>query len=309
MLCFKNTLDMDDDNKEKVIDYITEIINSSSDKEHGITIMGGEIGLLSPKNIIEFVNKLNSKLKYPERVGLELDTNLVYKLTQEHIELFRLFKEIKTSYDIGRFLTDEQYNLWKHNVYKVKLLSDIMVTICVTRDLIEIPPEQFFNTMVQIGTDNYNLATIAPSEYNIKRWGIVKGNNRKEDDWLFDMYILYKEYKIKKPNFRIFYFDNIENLMFNGIEFEDFCRCCMDSRRILYPDNKVSFCPFTQHKPFYNLNTNTLDQENYDYWHNIEKNVKEECKKCHLFKYCKGIVVFIYGMKVVVLLQKRYLNI
>jgi len=288
--CFalKRNLDMSDEVINLTLRYLIDFINTHENEEHSIIFLGGEIGLLNPNIIINFIEKLNRAIKV--KINYEISTNLVYKITKEHLSLFKLFKEITVSYDPNiRFKTNYQKKLWKENIILLKK-NNILINcvISVTKDIIQIAPKVFFENMLKLNCDSYDLMTIAPSITNINIWNIIKSTNRDEDNWLYEVYLLYKQYQTSNNNFIIYFFKGIEDLILKNKNYEDFCRNCQTSRLTFGPDGLISQCPFTQDKPFYNLKTNTYINDNYKYWITIEKTLNEKCKICNLFKYCKG---------------------
>ena len=92
-----------------------------------------------------------------------------------------MFDEITVSYDPNiRFKSEQQKKLWKDNI---KLLKDnnilVNCVISVTKDVVNINPKTFFESMLTLDCDSYDLMTIAPSDSNILRWKAVKALNKK----------------------------------------------------------------------------------------------------------------------------------
>jgi len=288
--CFalKRNLDMSSEVIDLTLEYLIDLINSSADEEHSVIFLGGEIGLLNPDIISSFMNKLNDSVD--SIINYEISTNLVYEITDAHLNLFKMFDEITVSYDPNiRFKSKQQKKLWKDNV---KLLKDnnilVNCVISVTKDVVNINPKIFFENLLNLDCNSYDLMTIAPSDSNILRWKMVKALNEKEDDWLYEVYLLYKGYQQANDKFIIYFFKGIEDLILHNETYEDFCRDCQTSRLTFGPDGMISQCPFTQSKPFYDLKSKTYYKENHEHWLNKEKEVNEKCYDCTLFKYCKG---------------------
>lgn len=288
--CFalKRNLDMSDEITDLTLNYLANVINTHINEDHSVIFLGGEIGLLNPNIIISFMEKLNELIKV--KVNYEISTNLVYKITSEHLSLFKKFKEITVSYDPNiRFKTQQQKKLWKENVKLLKKEGVLInCVISVTKDIVKIDPKIFFENMLTLNCNSYDLMTIAPSVSNNNTWNIVKAINRDEDEWLYGVYLLYKLYQSSNSDFIIYFFKGIEDLIIKGEEYEDFCRNCQTSRLTFGPDGLISQCPFTQSKPFYDLKTNTYINNNYQYWIDKEKKINEKCNTCNLFEYCKG---------------------
>ena len=287
--CFVNKtgVDMSDTILKQTANYIVQYYNDSLERHGSISLLGGELGIYDLDKLIDFIEYINKNCVF--HYGVDIDTNLLYDLTPKHVKFFTMLNRLSTSYDPDiRFKTKEQFELWKNNLRKVSKIVPINCIICTTKQLISYSPNEIFKRIEDIhnlGVNQFHTMLLSPTDANTSYWKYTKANNREEDNWLLELYKIYKE---KKPKFKLTLFDEIEQLLFKGIEFEDVCRHCMDTRRTIFPNGDISCCPFTQSKPFFNMVSGEYNINNYIYWHEKETFVPNRCKECNLFKYCKG---------------------
>ena len=288
--CFapKTFSTMNKDVLDRTIDFVSKrlIIDDKHNYNKTVEFMGGEVGLLDPNMISDIIDRINENTGFND-IQYRLRTNLIYKLTDKHIELFKKVNFFGTSYDYGiRFNNVEQEKLWFSNLEILKQ-NDIKIdcSFCVTNTLVKtIKPKDFIDFIIKLDLDTYNLMLLSiPTNHNEN---YDRPNNREMDKWLYEVFLIYEEYN-KNNHLFIELFECIRDAL-NGKNYSDFQRNCQKVNMTIDPKGNVSQCLFTQHKPYYNLINNELNYKIYNDWVKFEQTLKEECLDCKLLPYCKG---------------------
>lgn len=98
-----------------VFKFIKDFANEHCDDTVLVQLHGGEIIQYDNETLIQFVKQL----KTVDDIVVGITTNLVYKLTEQRLQLLDLIDDhvIQTSWDVDiRFDNDSQLQLWEHNV-------------------------------------------------------------------------------------------------------------------------------------------------------------------------------------------------
>lgn len=276
---------------DKSIDHIINHIKISKSAGENISLMGREVGLINPSIINYALDRFENEISVPYRT--ELYTNLVYDLSEEQILTYKRIDCFGTSWDYGiRFQNIQQRLLWFNNVKKLLSLgfTDMACIVSVTKDLIEnVSPQMMIDFMISMNIKNWELQKLCrPTEkridYDNKN---IKATNREVDDWLFNVYLIYKNIQKNNYNISIEAFDCIENSI-KGEYHYDHCRNCQQTHLTYLPNGDVAQCPYNQHRPFYNLITNKLDYKIYDDNVKFEQTVNQNCLNCPYYQYCRG---------------------
>jgi len=210
-------------------------------------------------------------------------TNLMYDLTEDHINLFNKFtnKFIKTSWDVDdyRFKTKDQLNLWEINIRKlIKLGFNIQVIVTVNNQTVLHKPKELLTYFKALGIHivNFERITETGRAAEVK----VKPTNREIDDWLYEVFIVNKEFQLEIPLF--------EELIHYK---QDFFGCrrreCMQNVRTLNTDGSLGACPNCSDK-IIKTKDNIYNKNLEDTLIKIEKSIPNPCKFCKFYKICNG---------------------
>lgn len=253
-----------------------------------IAFLGREVGLINPDLIKYAIDRLKNESKNKD-VEYEICSNITYNLTPKHLDIFKKVDIFATSFDPNiRFSNLKQRKLWFDNIKLLKQNNiDIRCIISVTADLIKtVSPLSIIDFMLALDLKEYNLLRLAKPITEIKGYKeTVLPNNREQDAWLYEIYLLYEQ--LINPTFKIVLFESIKDAL-NGNVYDEFERTCQSTHLTISPKGEVSQCSFTQHKPFYNLIDKKLKQEIFDEWVIFERNIKDDCKMCNLLQFCRG---------------------
>lgn len=284
--------------KETLDSVINFIVNhNKQDHDKGVTVvfMGREIGLIDPKLVEYGINKLRSEID--EEIKIALNTNLVYELTQDHINMFKKIDEFGTSWDYKdiRFSNMKQRMIWYKNLHILQDLGlNIRCTCMLYKDLVkEVTPEMMIDFMLSMRINDWELNRLTkPIEYKEDYYnGKIKATNREVDEWMYKVFLLYEQVKEINPKFYVQSMECIRDSL-HGSFYYDHCRTCQANNLTFGPTGNVSQCAFTQDKPFYNVLNKKLDYTVYDEVLEFEKKVPDECLTCKYYKYCKGDCCF-----------------
>lgn len=277
----KNNYTMSNDTLKNVNKYIIDFKNKHEKDIINIIFHGGEPLLYDIDSIIDFIKTLNNI----NNIKFGITTNLMYKLTDKHFELFNLIKPfgnpfIQTSWDYKIRFNSNQKNIWENNI-KQLIKNNIIIqpTICLTNILINnIKPIDLFKYFIDLNIKNLNFERIT----NTGRAVInnLRPKNKDMNLWLLDAYKLYKDLNIKIP-----LFESIE-YSFKKIYLGCRARKCMSTVITINPDGTIASCPNMANKTYGNLNeTDIKKQEDLI---KFEKNINEKCLLCEFYTFCNG---------------------
>lgn len=239
-----------------------------------------------------------SKIKYIceqfPKATFNTTTNLVYKLTDEKLDLFlnhfidkNIDKPfIKTSWDYKIRFNGNEEEVWKANIKELQEKGVfIQVIVCLTSLLInEVSPNDFLNIFKDLNINTISFerltANTTSDEYLIP-------NYSKQDQWLYDLYKINEE----KYHLSLCIVDDIIKAIkgqFLGCRE----RKCMENVLTINADGTISGCPNTALCKVFG----TIYDEPKDVFKNPCRNcciIKEQqrdprCYICDLYNICNG---------------------
>lgn len=279
--CFvKNEkVDMTDETKEKVIDFCVTQIKADSKARWKITLTGGEVGLLNPKDVLTFVQKLKAKLAdFDVQYGLV--TNLCYLLTGLHFALFSELTFIGLSYDGSiRLNNPRKRKLWFDNVRLLRTLNyDCSLLFILTKDVIANDPRFILDFCLGLNI------------YNIEFWALYgdskyKPTNKDSNEWLYQLFLEYERLRADVP-VKITTFE-CQRSAFYGQGYYEYGRHCMKDYMDIQVDGTVGGCSIA-HKTVYGHIDSGVDRAQKILWIAKEHEVDYRCIKCKHYNYCLG---------------------
>ena len=276
------------------IDYIINDIKLKEDNSNIIiNFMGGEIGLIDPLiieyAIHQFIEK-NQNIK--SKILFDINTNLVYKLTEKHLNILKYINILGVSWDYKlRFDNLYQEKLWLQNIKKIQDygFNKIKCLVTLTKDFISnCSPNLFLSFMLSTNIKiwEFNKLTL-PINGDYDEYMKYHISNRETENWLYEMFLNYEKIKKIDKNFIIETFDCIIDSTKEDYYYVH-SRTCQNDNKTISPNGDVAQCVFTSALPFYNVNNKKLNYNNYDKILDIQNNIKDECLNCPYYKWCKG---------------------
>lgn len=270
---------MTDETKEKVIDFCITQIKADSKARWKITLTGGEVGLLNPKDVLTFVQKLKAKLAdFDVQYGLV--TNLCYLLTGLHFALFSELTFIGLSYDGSiRLNNPRKRKLWFDNVRLLRTLNyDCSLLFILTKDVIANDPRFILDFCLGLNI------------YNIEFWALYGDNkykptNKDSNDWLYRLFLEYERLRADVP-VKITTFE-CQRSAFYGQGYYEYGRRCMKDYMDIQVDGTVGGCSIA-HKTVYGHIDSGVDRAQKVLWIVKEHEVDYRCIKCQHYDYCLG---------------------
>ena len=263
------------------IDY-----NNFDEEKLLFSFHGGE-PMICPTHKIKYICE-----QFP-KATFNTTTNLVYKLTDDKLDLFlNHFIDktvnkpfIKTSWDYKIRFTEPNYeSIWRNNVQLLKQNGCcVQVIVCLTSLLInEISPKEFVNIFKDLGVDIVSFerltANTTQDEYLIP-------NYQQQDEWIFNVY---------KENDNYFHLSIVNDIVnaINGRFMGCRERKCMSNVITINADGTLGGCPNTaltaNFGTIYDSPNNVLT--NPCRLCSIQKEQKRDsrCYICDLFNICNG---------------------
>lgn len=275
---------MSSDTLNNVISWLHNFRNNHQNDIINISLHGGEPLLYDLDKILFLINSCQSlNLKWC------LTTNLIYKLSDKHMQIFNLMKPydnnpfILTSYDFGdlRFNNPIQLNLWMNNVhYLMNNNITVQPIICLSNYLINnVSPEDVINFIDRFNFKYFNFERITDTGRAVINK--IKPNNADLNKWLLNMFIIYQN----RNDLFVPLFENVKH-SFNGVFLGCRERNCMNKVITINPDGKLSACPNMADKSYGNLDE--IDYCKKQCLIDFEKTINPKCLVCNYYDKCNG---------------------
>lgn len=268
---------MKEDVLEDVLVWLKEFCNKHPNDDINVTLHGGEPTLYDLDKILYIIDSVNET-----NIMWEITTNLVYELTDKHIQIFKKMHKsfIKTSWDYKIRFNKEQEELWFNNVRKLKSIGiEVQPIVCLTKQLIkDLNPNYIFDMFSNLGLKYFNFERITSTgRADIND---VRPNNSDLDKWLLDAFKIYENTKFYIPLFS----GVKEGIKGNLIGCRR--RQCMRTVTTINPNGTISSCPNMANISYGTLKT--IDENKRKMLYNFEDNKNIGCLCCKYFKQCNG---------------------
>lgn len=285
---FKTGLDMTSEMLDLTINYIINKINTSTiNTEFSINFVGGEIGFYNQSKILEVIDTIKEQCK-KKKVSFGYQSNFVYKLTDEHLNILKEIDEVGTSYDYKiRFSKPEDYIQWIDNLKILQSLNKpIRLTTVLTKQTVqELNPDILLDFVVALNIHCLEINVCYPKIGEQAISNNIQVTNETIRDWYYSLFRSYIKLK-KVYGLSILNLDCVIDSFNNEYYWEHGRQCSLDNETIS-PNGNVSTCLLTQYKPLFNLKTNQMFNKKEDVYKQ-ELNLNKECTVCKYLKYCKG---------------------
>lgn len=283
-IAYSHGIDMSDEVLVKSLDFIFCKAQELYKDQLNVVLHGGEPMLY---DITKF-QYIISHLLCCSNVVLSITTNLVYKLNDKIIDVFKhcsngLNCSIATSWDYQiRFSNQQEEQLWEKNVKTlISQNIDVQPIVCVSKQLIDnMTPDELFSKLSSLGIRTVNLERLTltgrATENN------VKPTNREVDNWMYEAYAVKDKYQMKVPIIDAL-IESFASSSLLGCR----CRNCTNSVRTINPDGTIAMCPNTADIIVSDIYGNSYaDIAAIEC--NKEKYKRTECYICEYCQYCNG---------------------
>jgi len=266
-------------NAPATIAFIRKIKEYKNPDHMRLVLHGGEPLLAPLPQLISFCEEFSD-------LSLAVQTNLVYKLSEDKLKFFQKYFDgvIGTSWDSKiRFKGDDE-KLWEKNV-KALINNGLEVEVCIsiTKYLIEIPPSDLLEKMESLGVTRIIFERVT-NDGNAKI-NNVSPDYIKMDEWL---YLVYQD----TSNIKISTIEEIVEGVKSGGPVGDRCRDCQQKIFTINADGTVGGCPNSaQGEHWSTIYHGPEDLFNgpkraADISCEIIRDVR--CYRCDLFSICNG---------------------
>lgn len=271
----KNTLN-------KTIEWLKDFRNTHMDDNIDMSLHGGEPLLYNLDDIQYLLNETQTL-----NLNWCVTTNLIYDITEKHIQLFEQMKPfgtpmIMTSYDFGdlRFQNGQE-DIWKNNVQMIQSLGiSVQPIICVTDYVVKnISVDDFFKFIDDNNIQRFNLERI--TETGRATENRIKPLNSEQNQWLLE---IYKEYQ-NREDLICPLFEGVEQSL-NGLFLGCRARKCMERVITINPNGFISACPNMANQYYGNLTQ--VNENKHCALIQFEKNIDQRCLLCQYYQYCNG---------------------
>lgn len=240
----------------------------------------------------DYIDAVYDEYKDNEHIKFSITTNLLtntHKL-KEYLYKWKNCDFIKVSYDVsGRFKAGQYIEFMRNlkDIYKISNKKDLIVNICLTKDLISIDPKVIYDRFARY-SDGLNFEFLTND--SMEDISSMMPSYSDIDEWLLDLYRIYKD---NKCSLYISNFDDLRKAA-KGIHIGCRARQCSKTVRTIDTDGKIYGCPNTIFKADGCLGF-IKDRQVYTYDNNVKSNNDVEngtfpsvmiCLTCDLYSIC-----------------------
>lgn len=280
--CYVNKNATDKLDVQQAIHFLKKYTTSHFIDEENIEISfhGGEVLLAPLDDIIEVCKAFPTSRK-------NATSNLTIPLTSKHLDVIKtyFFDEtntpfIKTSYDYDiRFNTEEQFSIWKNNLYLLKDANiKVHLIICLTTKLFEhYTPKSLLQFIESLPVDSVTLERLT---YNTTKDKSLIPSFKEIDTFLCEIYDLPRKVTI-------YNFEEMEKAC-NGVHIDCRNRNCMRTVLTINANGTIGGCPNTSQTNTFGDIYNGIDHDKRQLLIAREQVRKQSCYMCKLFSVCNG---------------------
>lgn len=239
---------------------------------------------------IDKIQTIIKSLETIENIKFTITTNLMYKITDDHIKLFEKMATmsgknlVSTSWDYKiRFANNEQEQLWENNV-KLLLKHNINVApiVSITSLLInETTPYEILLKFKDMGITRMNFERLTETGRASDNKSL-KALNKDVDEWLYQAYITAKELDVV-----VSLFDGLKQAIFDN----NFVGCrkreCQKNVITINPDGTIAGCPNCSNNIYGNID-GRYNEQLFNKFALKEEIKSNDCYLCDLYEYCNG---------------------
>lgn len=293
-MCYNSICNMNENMDDNVLNaslsYIRELVE---DNDVDVILHGGEPTLYDLNKLCNFVVHCITC-----GASVTMTTNLAYRITEEHMKLFRLLKDynnstliLQTSWDPVsiRFRDDRLETKWTSNVRYIQEnipRVEVQPIICVTKQLIEEwEPLSLLAYMSGVPVRRLNFSRLSVTGRAQDNEKDIVPSNDEVDIWLEKLYHANRDnYTMDIP-----IFNELDMSVGYGCLVGCRARKCSEFVRTINPDGSIATCP---NIPLDTIGS-VLDEtkENPDLIKDLQRreNIKfTTCYSCENYEVCNG---------------------
>ena len=283
--CYNAYSSSSSDMCDKVLDAsLTYVKKIASENEVLLVFHGGEPLLVNVDKYLSII----SRIAHEKNIKLSMTTNLIYEITDKHLQLFKHFIDldgysVSTSWDYRIRFNQKQEELWRSNVRKlVNDCINVKPIVTVTKQLIQHyqDTDELFSQLKQLGIHTMNFERLTMNGRAIEN--DLRPTNREVDAWLYDAYMSSKKFNVK-----VVLFDTLEEAVRNKNYIGCRRRQCVKDVVTIDPDGTISGCPNVADIKFGNV-FGEVNDENVICEMHKEQSKSNCCYMCKYFKFCNG---------------------
>lgn len=258
-----------------------------------INFFGGEPMLAPVKDMISFIQR--TKDLWEGRIRYMITTNLVYALTSEKIEFFKMLDGMSTSWDQDiRFANTKQFDLWKKNCIELIHTHKIPLSlqISLSKETVNLPIDQIYSMTKEIGFTDVQFEKLSLAGNLFDNLDLIP-KNEDLDSWFVSMYDSYVNNS---------YYENFSNSYLNSILtsilYNTYSGCrsrnCETKVFTINADGTIANCP--NNASYKKSQIGTLDDsiislmssKNRQKNISCEAKIDERCLDCSVYDICAG---------------------
>jgi radical SAM protein with 4Fe4S-binding SPASM domain len=225
------------------VSWIRDAVVAEKANDLHVELHGGEPFLVGISELSRFSSELRDNIPPEVNLTIGATTNLIYKLTDEHIKFIQndLGSRIATSYDpVHRFKNQQMFALWLYNIKKLKEHNiTVKLFVTTTKELIAIEPSSLIDLLSTFDVDEVAVERLTANGNAIDNREIFP-DNRDIDNYYYDLYF---EYKKRNPQFNIVTLDTIEGkFKTRKFDVDTNCRTCEKNLFTPNADGTIAGC-------------------------------------------------------------------
>ena len=287
---------MSEQTLDNTVNFLIDLAAKSTYPKLEVILTGGEPGIFDMALLNKALLKLRAGVK--KELNISIQTNLLYNLTDAHLEVFKNCDNLTTSWDYSyRYNNIQNEALFFENLTHIKTLGKRVTMIITMTDALvaNVPVEMLMSFILCTGVKFFSInrlyTPLGVSEEEFRKRMMV--TNEKIREYQYKLYRLYSQIKDK---YGLFFFD-LECLADAAVgnNYNQYGNTCPAELIHVNPGGDISRCMDKRGKNFGNVNTTGMDEEKYKAILIEHKNsVRQSCYACKYFENCRSGCPWMY---------------
>lgn len=297
--CFVNKVNgnMTEKTFKNALQFILEVSKTTTSPKFGIVLTGGETSLFDLDILSKGIDWLRENIKLPLKIYFQ--TNLMYDITDKHMEVFKKINILNTSWDYkSRFESPQQEAKLFSNIRKLQEAGIyVHLIVSITDTLVhEVTPEMFMSFIMATRVKSFDFNRLfTPNGYTAEEYRkITKATAIEQADWYYKVYRIWEAVR-NELGITVFDYECLED-SYKNIHYNQYSFTCPDTFIHITPLGLITYCHDIREHSFGNVNTGEFDEKKYKEILDQHHTVWEipDCKDCKYAKYCQSRCQWMY---------------
>lgn len=297
--CFVNKINgnMTEKTFNNALKFILDVSQNTTSPKFGIVLTGGETSFFDLDVLSKGIDWLKENIKLP--LKLYFQTNLMYEITEKHMEVFKKITVLNTSWDYkSRFESPQQEALLFKNIRKLQEAGIyVRMIVSITDKLVhEVTPEMFMSFIMATRVKSFDFNRLfTPHGYTAEEYRkVTLATAAEQAEWYFEVYKIWDAVR-DELGIGVFDYECLED-GYRGTHYNQYSFTCPDTFIHIASTGIITYCHDVREHSFGNVNTGEFNVEKYNEILNQHHTNWEipDCKDCEYAEYCQSRCQWMY---------------